>query len=79
VLREPGLVSFFSDLSFRQTPGGNHIERGISLISKEIRVALDLVPQMDQPQEATQKVTGYVGYVFHTILIGGNGGNFSGS
>ena len=60
VLREPGLVSFFGDLSLRQTPGGNHIEGGISLISKEIRVALDLVPQMDPPQETTQKVTGYV-------------------
>jgi hypothetical protein len=77
VLREPGLVSSFSDLSLRQTLGGNHIERGISLISKKIRVALDLVPQMDQPQEASQKVTGYVRYVFHTILIGGRVGNFS--
>ena len=77
MLREPVLVRFFGDFSLRQTLGGNHIERGISLISEEIRIALDLVPQMDQPQEATQKVTGYVRYVFHTILIGGSGGNFS--
>jgi hypothetical protein len=77
VLRESGLASFFGFLPLRQTPGGNHIEIGISLISKEIRVALDLVPPMDQPQEATQKVTGYVRYAFHTILIGGSGGNFS--
>lgn len=78
VLRESGLASFFGFLSLRQTPGGNHIARGISLISKEIRVALNLVLQMDQPQNVTQKVADYVRYVLHTILIGLRGGNFSG-
>jgi len=33
---------------------------------------------MDQPQEETQNVACYRIYAFHTILIGGSGGNFSG-